>query len=361
MAKRIAPHAAFILVHISLIFLVYPGMIFESTNRGHWQLVLIGCMLELMMLWVYLNALVAFPQLDLADIFKLAVGPWISRIVLLPLLIYSFASIVLLARTHAEILTIVLTPNTPIWVLMLLFLAISLFAAWSGIHAVLRASLLVAVIFVPIVVFSLISVFQNSDYYNALPLWSSRTEFVAKPSFYSGFFAFSGFLFLGIIRPHISLDSSNKKSFLLVFLAGIIPLFLASVYIPLLVFGQETVSQYLLPVIEAMDTIDLYWLMFDRVTIFYIASTTSFMILYSAILIWMSAVLLNKLYAPFPRTLLYAFVTTACYFAGILIPGWFAIRRLIDLDTGVRIYSIVGIPCLAALMSFVIKRRRFKQ
>lgn len=361
MDKKISPYVVFVLIHISLIFFEYPERIFECIDRGHWQPILIGCMLELTVIWIYLNGLVSFPNMDLVDIFKRMAGSWFSRAALLPLVFYCFASIVLHARSHAEILTIILTPNTPIWVLMLLFLSISLFAAWSGIHVVLRTGFLVAVIFIPIIILTLISAFKNIDVNNAMPLWNNDPGFFVKPSFYSGFFAFSGFLYIGMIRPYIKLESSNKRTFMLVYLVGIIPLFLASIYIPLLIFGQETVSRYLFPVIAAMDTVDLYWLIFDRVTMFYVTASLTLMIVSSAVFMWMAAQLIHKLYAPFPQKWLSACLTIVCFVASILIPGLFSIDRLIWLDTGIRFYCIVGIPCMVALMSLAHRRRSVTQ
>jgi hypothetical protein len=190
-----------------------------------------------------------------------------------------------------------------------------------------------------------------------MPLGNVQPHFFANPMFYSGFFAFSGFLFLGMIRPYMKLGGSSSKVFLLLYAVVIIPLFLASVYLPLLVFGQEAVSKYLFPVIEAMDTINLSWLMFERVTIFYVTATFSFVLMFIAILIWMTALLIHKLYIPYSRKGLAIAVTLISYMVGCIIPNWNEIEELIWMDTGLRFYCMVAIPIVMWILNLIPKRR----
>lgn len=357
MIEKTAPYVTFLIIHISLVFFIYPEKIFEATDRAHWQPVVAGCLLEFTMLWLYLKALVVFPHADIMDMMNSVVPKWVTRLVLLPLVIYFFANIILHIRSHSEVLTIVLTPHIPIWALML-FLVISLFSALSDIQSVLRACFVTAFIFVPIVCFCVLSSLQNTKLQNIMPLGNAHPDFFYQAPFYSGFFTFSSFLFLGIIRPYIQLEAKAQKYYLLLYAGLLFPLTLASIYVPLLVFGQETASKYLFPFIEAMDTINLFWLMFERVTIFYVTATLSFIIMYTALLIWMTAMMLHKLYFGFSRKGWSVLVTLASYIAACFIPNWTTIEELIWLDTGLRFYCIAGLPVILSIIGLVYKRRR---
>jgi hypothetical protein len=213
-----------------------------------------------------------------------------------------------------------------------------------------------AIIFIPVIVFCLFSSVKSAELANMMPLYPS-SSFLQSPKFYSGLFAFSGFLFLGFIRPHIRLEAVQKRNYLLLYVIAIVPLYLISIYFPLLIFGQETVSRFIFPVIEAMETIDLYWLMFERVTIFYVTVTLCFVILSAALLIWISALILQKLYVPVSRNKLAAGVALVCYIVGCLIPSWNALELISLLDTGFRLYCILLFPCLLGILALILKRR----
>ncbi|CAM4510123.1 hypothetical protein FHS16_005978 [Paenibacillus endophyticus] len=357
MIGKIAHYFTFIMIHISLLFLVYPENIFESTSKGHWLPILIGCILEFLLLWLYLRVLVAFPKLDVIEIINVTASVWVSRVLLLPIVFHFFTCIILLIRSHVEIVTIVLCPNMPIWVLMLL-IGISLFAALSDISAILRASCVVAFIFIPVIIFCFISSLQNIELPNMMPISPSNSfSFLQSPKFHSSFFAFGGYLVLGFIRPYIPLEVPQKWRYLQIFAIVIVPLFFISIYLPLLVFGQEPVSKYLFPMIEAMETIDLYWLVFERVTIFYVAVTLSFVIMYISLLIWVSSLILQKLYLPISRNKLAICVALVCYVGGNLIRSWDEIEWLLFNDTVIRFYSIIAFPCLLSLLTFIHRRR----
>ena len=47
------------------------------------------------------------------------------------------------------------------------------------------------------------------------------------------------------------------------------PMFLLSVYLPLLTFGHATAELYEFPMLMTIDTVNITWLLFDRITIFF--------------------------------------------------------------------------------------------
>lgn len=358
MVNKISVYLTFITVHFGLIFFVYPEKIFESTSKGHWEAILIGCLFEVIVMWIYLRGMSSFPNMTIVQICKQALGPWLSRILLIPVMLYFLATLVLISRVYSEMMTIVFLPKTPIWAL-LCFLFLGLFAAWNGIGAVLRTSVIISVLFIPWISAALSSSMLNFDIRNAFPIWNTTFDFLKHPAYYSSFFAFSGFLFLGMIHPFFRNVARSRKVFILL-VAGLSPLYLASVYIPLLIFGQETVIQFQFPLHTGMDTIDMSWSIFERMTLFYTTSMIAFLIVYSAVLIWLIAEMFRSIVVPLSNKWLSVIVTLIAYFLSSLVPGWSETEQLIWLDTGLRAYSIFVFPVVIGIIG-ALQRRRVKQ
>lgn len=358
MVNKISVYLTFITIHFGLIFFVYPEKIFESTSKGHWEAILIGCLFEVIVMWIYLRGLSSFPNMTIVQICKQALGPWLSRILLIPVMLYFLATLVLISRVYSEMMTIVFLPKTPIWAL-LCFLFLGLFAAWYGIGTVLRTSVIISVLFIPWISAALSSSMLNFDIRNAFPIWNTTFDFLKHPAYYSSFFAFSGFLFLGMIHPFFRNVARSRKVFILL-VAGLSPLYLASVYIPLLIFGQETVIQFQFPLHTGMDTIDISWSIFERMTLFYTTSMIAFLIVYSAVLIWITAEMFRNIVVPLSNKLLSVIITLIAYFLSSLVPGWSETEQLIWLDTGLRAYSIFVFPVVIGIIG-ALQRRRVNQ
>ncbi|MDQ0872868.1 spore germination protein (amino acid permease) [Paenibacillus sp. V4I3] len=355
MVNKISVYLTFITVHFGLIFFIYPEKIFESTSKGHWEAILIGCLLEGTMMWIYLRGLSSFPNMTIVEICKQVLGPWLSRILLIPIMLYFLATLALVSRVYSEMMTIVFLPKTPIWAL-LCFIFLSLFAAWYGIKTVLRTSVIISVLFIPWIFAALISSMSNFDIRNASPIWNTNFDFFKHPAYYSSFFAFSGFLFLGMIHPYFRNVARSRKVFILL-MAGLFPLYLASVYIPLLIFGQETVIQFQFPLHTGMDTIDMSWSIFERMTLFYTTSMIAFLIVYSSVLIWILAEMFRSIVVPLSNRWLSVIITIIAYFLSFLIPDWYETEHLIWLDTGLRAYSIFVFPVVIGIIGALQRRR----
>lgn len=358
MVNKISVYLTFITVHFGLIFFVYPEKIFESTSKGHWEAILIGCLFEVTMMWIYLRGLSSFPNMTIVQICKQVLGPWLSRILLIPMMLYFLATLVLISRVYSEMMTIVFLPKTPIWAL-LCFIFLGLFAAWCGIKTVLRTSVIISVLFIPWIFAALSSSVTNFDIRNASPIWNTNLDFLKHPAYYSSFFAFSGFLFLGMIHPLFRNVARSRKVFILL-IAGLFPLYLASVYIPLLIFGQETVIQLQFPLHTGMDTIDMSWSIFERMTLFYTTSMITFLVLYSAVLIWIIAEMIRGIVVPLSNKWLSVIISIIAYFLSSLVPGWSETEHLIGLDTGLRAYSIFVFPVVIGIIG-ALQRRRINQ
>ncbi|MDR6549606.1 GerAB/ArcD/ProY family transporter [Paenibacillus qinlingensis] len=345
MMKNVQVAVIYILTHLGLIFFAYPTDIIASTKEAHWIPVTLGFIIHVIVIYTYLKGLSYFKNQNILQILsnKNKVIVWLT---LFPGLLYLFLVIVITIRAYAEIISIVFLADTPIWILMCVLLGIPVFMViHGGVRALLRVGLLLAVLFLPPMLFVMISTFQNIDLHYLFPLIpSSRTDlfaFLTHFSFYKSLFAFAGgFLFLGFIPSYITFKPKT------IYISSIILLlfFLLSVYIPILTLGEETAKQLAFPFIFTIDTIEINWLMFDRITIFFLLSQIAFVILFVAMTLWQIACLMRcrvkKMKYPYLLTAIAIVVLLVCLF----IPDWESVELLLQWNSILRFYVALVVP-----------------
>ncbi|MFD1954512.1 hypothetical protein ACFSL6_10140 [Paenibacillus thailandensis] len=156
-------------------------------------------------------------------------------------------------------------------------------------------------------------------------------------------FAFAGgFLFLGFITPYVSY--SRKK--LLWASVVLIPLFLIAVYGPILTFGQNTASQFQFPFMMNIDTVDIDWLMFDRVTMFFLLSMITFVMLFLAIVLWKSVRLMNRPFKRLKPVYVLLALSLVVFIVCLLIPDWKFVEKLFWWNTFLRLYIFTVVPAI---------------
>ncbi|MBO0962124.1 GerAB/ArcD/ProY family transporter [Neobacillus sp. MM2021_6] len=339
MVKSLPVMLIYIISHLGIIFFLYPGNIIASTNQGHWAPILIGIVFHFVLILIYMKGLSFFPNKDVISIYS-GIGKITTFLFLTPTLIYFIMVIIIAVRAYAEIINIVFLSHTPIWAIMILLLSTITYMAAKGIEVIFRTGLLLAFLFLPIILFILILSFQNVDWRYAIPI-DSDFRFITKPVFFQSFSAFAGgFLFLGFVQPYFSYE---KKGVLLA--AGIlIPCFILSVYIPILTFGQSTASPLFLPFVVVLDSTKITWLMFERVTMFFLLSLITFVIVYTSLTTWKTIRIINHYIPSIKPVFLLVSFSGLVFFTGLLIPDWKDVEKLLWWNTFFRFYSYIAIP-----------------
>lgn len=356
MDKSIQVALMFILTHMGLIFFMYPADIICTMEVGHWLGILAGFALHITVIVVYMKGLSFFDRKDLIDI-CLTAGKATAVVLLLPVLFYLLMINIITVRAYSEIITLNFLSNTPLWVIMLLLLAMSTYMAALGIEALFRTAMLMAFLFLPLVAFILFTVFQNSDWHYFLPLLDRKAlsfSFLIERSFLQGLFAFTGgFLFLGFITPYFTYRSSKILWASMVLL----PIFLISVYAPILTFGQNTASMFQFPFIITMDTIKIDWLMFERVTMFFLLSVITFVMLFISLVLWETIRLLSRSIPSVKPVYLTLALSVIIFIVCIRIPDWKYVEQLFWWNTVLRIYVLTVIPITTLVLGIRHKRR----
>lgn len=341
-----------ILVHTGLIFFIFPMNIIDSTREAHWIPILLGFLLHWFLLYIFTKGLSHFEGENLMDIY-LHFGKPVAVIFLLPLFIYMFMVPAVMIRAYAETISLVFLSNTPLWAIMLLTLLISAFLISLGVQALFRTGVIMAVIFFPLIAFVLCMSFQNVDWHYVFPLWSNDFSFFTNPEYLQGSFA-CGYMYLGFIAPKMRYNRKKVMwSSLLLF-----PFFLIAVYIPVLTFGEDTASKFHFPFIVAVDTIDITWLMFDRITMFFLLCTVMFVMLFTALTAWVNMQILRRC---LPTTIRTSYIVIGLslltFITGINIPDWRDVDHLLEVNAWMHIYNYFTIPPSVYLLGRIFRRK----
>ena len=346
--------AMFFLLHLASIFAIFPERMMASSSKGHWMAVIVLFAVELTALWFYLKALSLFPGKSVEEVCRAIMGRWGARLVLLPLLFFVALELVLLTYYQAAEIKTVLLRNTPITAISALFVSICMYGAWKGLTAMLRASIGWVILSIPFLLFSMVISFENFQFHYIFPIWDSGMSFLFHPDFYVGTVIFAGYLFLGATSPAMRIGFGTAAATL-----GTVFVFaLVSVYIPLLVFGQETAEHLQYPMLMASDTVDLEWVIFDWLPSFYVVSSSGLGVVKVSVLLWLFVTIVKKMFLPkADKRWILVIACVLLYATCQRIPNAAILDRYLYLNTYFCMYATVGFPIL---VYFTARLRRKK-
>lgn len=235
-----------------------------------------------------------------------------------------------------------------------LILTISAYIASHGLESIFRTCFLIGILFLPLLTFVLLTAFQNADWRYVLPFFDVDFSFVTKLSYQQSFFAFTGgYLFLGFVQPYFTF---KRKAVIYAALA-LIPVFLLAVYIPIFTFGQATASTFLFPFVVAVDTLDIDWLMFDRVTVFFLLSVVTFIMLLTSTILWKTSRVLHQFAPRVKPFYLIMALTVVVFISCMFIPDWNDLGFLFKWNTYLRFYTLLSIPTAIYYFGYRLKRK----
>ncbi|WP_201007524.1 GerAB/ArcD/ProY family transporter [Paenibacillus glycanilyticus] len=345
MTQRLQLGFVFIIIHMSFGYLLYPKLTYSLTKSGHWGIVLSYGLLQLILIAIYKKGLNYFPQKDMIDIF-LTMGRWAAFIFLIPYAFNLNALVAMNIRAHAEDIISIFLIRTPYWAVLILLFLISTYTAIKGLGTILRTS---AVFFFSInlfVIFVIASSTVNFQLQNALPAWPLSLDFLWNVKFLY-LMGFSAILFLGFVPSETNLKFSQLTAAWLYVLF----FYLSAVYVPLFIFGQETVTTFVFPMKEAADSVDLSWFVFNRQTLFFGISIIGFNLILNAVKLWMIGQIMQRLFPGRRSKASYwilAFSFIAFLFA-LCVPNKAWIEKLNLMSEGTNAFFTVILPSIIFL------------
>ena len=342
----------FIIMNLGTAFYLYDKLIYSSTNRGHWEVILCQGLLQLFLIWLYIKGLKKFPKKDIIDIY-LKIGRWLGIVMIVPLIVHLVIEVLLNIRANSEIIVFAFLPRTPNWAVMLLLFFVSTYTSIKGLQTILRSSIFLFFIIIPNLIFIMSLSIVNLDIQNAFPFWNTSVDFL-----FNGHFPYivgsSTFLFLGVITPKVELDFSKIAiawAFLMLILLGII-------YIPLLTFGQEMAVTLFLPFVDAINSIEISWFPISRGTMFLGLTLISFVIVYNALILWMIGEMSRKLTKCHKRIVPYIILGLSIigFILASFIPNWDWIEKWLKWNLIMQCFAMKIIPTTVFFISLLYKK-----
>lgn len=352
--NKIQTLALFLLLHLTSIFAIFPERVIASTSEGHWMAITLLFMVELGVLWIYLKALRLSPGKTVIDICREGMGVWLTRLIMLPFLVFLIIELVLLTYYQAVEVKAVLLQRTPVSAISAMFVLLCLYGAWKGLVVMVRASVGWIFLFMPFILFSMFISIANFRFHYIFPLWDADLSFLFRPDFYVCTIIFAGFLFLGMTTSKTKIGFGKAAA-----MVGIVYLFaMASVYIPLLIFGHETVLHFQYPMLMASDTVDLEWVVFDWLPSFYVVSSSGLGVIKISVLLWILVDILQQLFAPIlDRRWMLSIVSVLLYLASQWIPNSGTLNSYLYVNMYFCLYTTVGFPIITYLAAHLRRKK----
>ncbi|TDL72816.1 hypothetical protein E2R56_16640 [Rhodococcus qingshengii] len=335
------------------VYLLYPKLVISMTEGGHWAVILTQGMLQMVFILIFKKGLDYFPKKDVIDIFR-QMGKWVAFILLVPLAFVLTSIVGFGLRAHSDQFIMIFLNRTPNWVVLALFVFISAFGAIKGLETMLRSSVLVFIIVNLIILFIAFTMMINLDFHNALPAWPSSLGFLWNGKFIY-LTGFSPLLFLGFVPQ----ENNMKYGHLFLVWTYVTFLILLIVYLPLFIFGRETAVTLRSLVVDALDTVDLYWFFFSRQSMFFGISLISFTIFLNAGMLWQIGQIMQKIFnwqRTKPSYWILAFSLIA-FLMGVFVPNEDMVEKLVYLTTGAHAVLMIFITFFTLIYGILNRRR----
>ncbi|MHA6484774.1 GerAB/ArcD/ProY family transporter [Paenibacillus sp. strain BS8-2] len=345
----------YVLIHIGVIFFLYPSNLLVAMESGHWIAVFACFILHIAVVWSYMWGLGRFEKSNVIDIF-MRWSKWATLLIMTPVFLYLIVVAIISTRAYSEIISLMFLSSTPLWAIMILILVVSTYLAIQGIGAIFRTGVLLLLLCVPPLLFVLVSSFQHVDWHYLVPLYDNTAfswSFLFNRQFLMSLIVSGGcFLFLGFIQPTITFDQRKiRYASLLLF-----PLMLIAVYVPLLTFGHSSASTFLFPFIMVTDIVEVNWLMFERASLFFTLSMIALILLYLSVILWNAIYMVQRM-MKVSSLIIAAVLCLLVYIACSYITDWDHLQQLLWWNTLLRLYIMLVIPAGTLVLGILHHRK----
>ena len=332
----------FLIVNIGLMFLLYPTLILDTVENGHWLVVLLHGFSYMVLLGVFLYGMSKLKQPNILE--YVPKNRWlVSIIVLVPISLFIIGTVITAIRTYAEFTTVLFLNQTPFLFVMLLFISAATYIGLGSIGSIFRAAFLIIATSSLIIVVIFFLSFFNAEWYYFFPAKVSSFDFLIQTPFITGFLILTPtFLFLAFL-PKRRGDYNFKTIFWSSMI--LIPIIFVSAYSPILVFGYEVAKNFTFPYIEMLATVDIEWSIFETLTSLFGLS----LLLYATIFLGMLLHILRLLYQTMFRTsnihasIALIIIVIIITMTANMISTWEQVQSHVLWLTPLRFYTIVSL------------------
>lgn len=331
----------FLLTNIGVMFLLYPTLILDTVDNGHWLVVLIHGFTHIALVGILLFGM---SKLENPNVLQyLPEKRWfISIIFMIPLSLFIIGTVIVSIRTYAEFTTVLFLSQTPILYVMVIFVATATYIGLGSMESIFRTTFLIAGASSYIIVVIFILSFFNAEWHNFFPMKVDNIDFIFEMPFITGFLVLSPtFLFFAF------LPKKKKLNYKTIFWFSwfLIPFIFMAAYSPMLVFGYEVARNFTFPYIEMLATVDIQWSIFETLTSLFGLSLLIYatiflgMLLHILRMLYQNMFRVSKLHASVALVIIVIIITIAAN----MISTWEQVQTHVIWIIPLRFYSFISL------------------
>ncbi|WP_240417124.1 GerAB/ArcD/ProY family transporter [Paenibacillus periandrae] len=339
-------------------FFLYPFYVVHATNNSYWIIIVIWMLLGLLGAWLYSCMLAIEPGKDAFAICKQQFGMVGSILFIVPLLWFVGSSIVLMIRSHGEMISMTMLHATPQWFLSGVVF-ISAFLASGGLISIVRTAGVFVIVSIPLSIGLTLLGLSDNDFQLGKPWLQSNGDFLQEASFYASSYIWTGFIYFAVTGAYSNKPKQLWKPYGIAALF-FLPMIGGAVYFPILTFGPELTRSLTFPYITKMDSISHYWLVIENLTAVFVSVSMLYVILAMALMIYCFVIGVRALFPRFKENWLYITTGLWAYGLALIIPSWNWMEQAVIWATPLRLYVVFVIPT-AILIKYRIQKGKIRQ
>ncbi|CAG7626141.1 endospore germination permease [Paenibacillus allorhizosphaerae] len=227
------------------------------SKQDAWISMLIGGGIGAAFTYLFVHLSTLHPNQTLTKYSQAMLGKWLGRIIVLPYLVVWYMLSAALLRSFADFLHLILVDSTPLWMIMVLLIGVTIYMVYSaGIMGIGRfCEIMGPIIFLTLIVSFILNV-GNVNWHHVLPVYfDSGWLNILKGSFAPAFWFSGPFTTLVIVSFMQEPQKALSKSVLGVVTTAF--LVFASTLMVLLIFGPNLSAKIRFPYFMYVRTIDI--------------------------------------------------------------------------------------------------------
>ncbi|MCR8630190.1 spore germination protein [Paenibacillus radicis (ex Xue et al. 2023)] len=263
--------------------LYVPRILINERYEGALMSLILGTLIGSILLYIFTGSLLKFPGMGLPEIFKLSLHKSIYIPSLLILGTSGFIAGGLVLINFTFIISRYLNPETPSYILLLLFVFVVGFGAMQSSKTVLYCAEIVLILSVPLLLFLIIKALTNKHMsYDAVKVILDYTwMFASWKSLTVSTYAFVGYLTLSIFNRTFSNSTDIKYRWLIpIFGFGML---LSTFIIPIGTLGTDGVNDYIFTWVSTAEAIQMKYAFIDHVVYIFLLIFLAITFLYTMV------------------------------------------------------------------------------
>ncbi|WP_246096073.1 GerAB/ArcD/ProY family transporter [Paenibacillus sinopodophylli] len=156
---------------MTLIMTLTPSL--QAAKQDIWISILVAGGITLIITWLVTKTVQLYPEQNLIQFCQTILGKWMGKLVIIIYLVQWYTILPIVLRQFTDVIHIMILPSTPKAAVMIIMLALIIYATYSGgIVSIARCSEVLGPIVILMVILTLLASINNVDLKNLLPIFA---------------------------------------------------------------------------------------------------------------------------------------------------------------------------------------------